>query len=658
METVTSRRRSPLTQRLPVALVASLATTASLAILGVGCGGGASGPRPEATLAREVAQQEDFRAIRDAWEARTSNRNKIEQFIARYPNQPLTRLARVYLAFALMEEKNYLRANAELSQLEKDLPPGSTRDLYSVAKARAYRHQEAYDLALQNLRPLVGKVVDLADREIFLEELALSATKARLDYEAIAYMDAWLRGVGENDKESVRARVKEVIAGLPPEVVEATYRSIRSRGAASGYGVEVQRILAARLGEIAVQKRDAALARWLLDESVVIGYAGGDNASDLGELATSQRGLKSIRGRTVGLLLPTRSSELRDDAAEVMLGVSWALGLPRRDPTKNEGIRLVTRDDGRGATGVAGALEELVGEGASVVIAGLDPTSSDEAVKWGEANGLNVIALFPPSKEVPVKSSAYVLGASRVLQLEALANALADRGVQKAAFVSSANDRRRPVDTQAVESGGRVSLLPAVGCKLQADIASGPRFPVDEWLKEGAHGWIVSGPTQCARDVLRDVSLEDASKVRFTKSDHVLALTLEAGVPAEPRGSRVHVISVQTGVVPVFAARAEDAPDEEIRAFMEEFGSRPSFWAALGRDAGKLSKLALVGLPLDSVTDDAQVKARRAVVDRALGNAQMHFWTTEANGFAGKRAMARTLNVVDWPLSLEKPKAK
>jgi len=628
------------------------------ALFGVACGGALSGERPEATLAREVVQQEDFQPIRDAWEARTLNRNKIEQFIARYPNQPLTRLARVYLAFALMEEGNFLRANIELSQLEKELPPGSARDLYSIAKARAYRHQEAYDLALQNLRPLVGKIVDLADREVFLEELALAATKARLDYEAIAYMDAWLRGVGENDKESVRARVKEVIAGLPPEVVEATYRSIRARGSASGYGVEVQRILAARLGEIAVKKRDAALARWLLDESVVIGYAGGDQASELGELATSQRGLKSIRGRTVGLLLPTRSSELRDNAAEVMLGVSWALGLPRRDPTQNEGVRLVTRDDGRGATGVAGALEELVGEGAGVVIAGLDPTSSDEAVKWGEANGLTVIALFPPSKEVPLKNAGYVLGASRIEQLETLANGLADRGVVKAAFISSANDRRRSVDVQAAEIGGRVTLLPAVGCKLQADVASGPRFPVDEWLKEGAHGWIVSGPTQCARDVLRDVSLEDASKMKFTKNDHVLALTLEAGVPAEPRGSRVHVISVQTGVVPVFAARPEDAPDEEMRAFMEEFGSRPSFWAALGRDAGKLSKQALMALPLDSVTDDAQVKARRAAADRALGNAQMHLWTTEANSFGGERAIKRTLRVVDWPSSLEKPNAK
>ena len=116
-------------------------------------------------------------------------------FIRRFPTDGSVPLAKVYLAFALIEAGDLVNADGTLSSLD-ELRPGATRDLAMVAKARSLRLHGAPQSALDNLRPLVGKVVDEGDREVFLEELALSAIAAHDDYEALAYLDAWLRGVG------------------------------------------------------------------------------------------------------------------------------------------------------------------------------------------------------------------------------------------------------------------------------------------------------------------------------------------------------------------------------------------------------------------------------------------------------------------------------
>ena len=67
----------------------------------------------------------------------------------------------------------------------------SSPQVLTVVGARSLRLHGAPQSALDNLRPLVGKVIDDSDREIFLEELALTAIAAHDDYEALAYLDAW-----------------------------------------------------------------------------------------------------------------------------------------------------------------------------------------------------------------------------------------------------------------------------------------------------------------------------------------------------------------------------------------------------------------------------------------------------------------------------------
>ena len=617
---------------------------ASLLVLGVfapACKGTAA-VETSPTLPSSPAANADFAALHTQWaERRNVDRTKIQIYLDRYPNDAAAPLVKVYLAFALIDAGMAIQADGVLAALG-DTPLGATRDLSVVARAKSLRLHGAPQSALELLQPLVGKIIDDADREVFLEELAYTAIAAHDDYEALAYLDAWLRGVGEEDKERVRAKTAQILESLPRPVLEQTYRSMRARGASSGYAPETQKLVSARLAQIAVESNDAALARWLVDVSgTSAAQAGGEFGLELGELASSRRGLSVVTGRTIGLLLPTRNRELRDEAADVVRGVSWALGLPSSNG-KSSGFRLVTRDDG-GAGGTRGALDELAGEGASVILAGFDHASADRASAWSERNGVPVLLLAPPNPARMPQKTGYLLGERTERQVAMLVDALSRKAVKSAALV--VDMREDDAAARTAEGRAGVSLMPAVRCDVPLTEAGRSRFPIDAWLRAGARGWLVVGPATCARDVVRDVR-------RFTETagprDINFALTLEAGVPPSDIPSGTQVIGASAGVVPVLAPRPEDAGDPDVREFMTKLGSRPSWWTAIGRDGGVLAKAAMAQLPEDSASDPAQVAQRRALVQAALGTAKVKLWTTDDQGFGEDRVLPRTLRLATW----------
>ncbi|MBX3206487.1 MAG: hypothetical protein KF764_15540 [Labilithrix sp.] len=610
----------------------------------VACSRSAKRAEPVASLSTTPRAAAEFAVLREAWDGRKVERGAAEDFIARHPKDGAVPLAKVYLAFVMMGAGQLADADGVLASLA-DMPPGTTRDLATVARARSLRLHGAPEAALDGLRPLVGKVVDEADREVFLEELALSAIAAHTDYEALAYLDAWLRGVGEDDKERVRGKIGQILETLPRPVLEQTYQTMRARGAASGYGADTQKLVAERLARIAVETNDAALARWLVEQSgVSAAQTGGDAGLELGELAASRRGLATVAGRTVGLLLPTRDRDLRDEAADAVRGLSWALDLPR-SAGREEGARLVTRDDGVDAAGTRAAMEELAGEGAGVIVAGFDRASADRAVTWSEEGGVAVILLAAPSPSKMPRKAAVVLGERTEREIVMLAEALLRHGVKTAALIADAAD-----DEAAAGSldgrGQALTLLPPVRCDVPLAQAGRTRFPIDAWWKGGARGWLVSGPPSCARDLLRDLGAA-VGPLRSSPPPAV-ALTLESGIPfgEAPRG--VTVLSASAGIVPVLAATPAEARDDDVRGFMERFGVRPSYWTAIGHDAGVLAKAALAPLPRDTTTDGKAVVQRRAIVQAGLLATRVRLWTSDDRGIDAGRVLPRSLRLVTW----------
>lgn len=606
-----------------------------------GCSGRGAGTLPTAALSSTPEAEAAFAPLRARWSERRQDRAALEAFVARFPDDGAAPLAKVYLAFEAMSVGDFARADGILSSLG-ELRRGATRDLATIARARSLRSHGAPRSALDSLRPLAGKIIDEADREVFLEELALAAIGSREDAAALGYLDAWLRGVSEDERERVRAKIAEILAGMPRNVLEETYRAMRMRGAASGYSPATQRLVAARLARIAVETDDAALARWLLDVSGASAQqTGGEVGVELGELATSRRGLSAVEGRTVGLLLPTRDRALRDEGADVVRGLSWALDLPR-SANDLEGVRLVTREDGVDQRGTDAALDELTGEGAVLVVGGFDRASADRAAQWSERTGVPVLLLATPSVEKMPKRAAVVLGERVDREVAMLAEALLRHGARTVAVIADTDD-----DESAVLSatGDRVTFLPTVRCDVPISQPGQPRFPVEAWRSAGAQGWLIAGPSSCARDALRDI---DRVRLGPKGAGAAAALTLEAGLPAADAPAGLTIISASAGIIPVDAAPADEPRAADVKRFVDRFGARPSYWTALGRDGGALARVAMAPLPPNGTTDDKQVAERRALAARGLLEARVRLWTTDADGLAPDRILARALRVVTW----------
>ena len=599
------------------------------------CTGGGSEARPVASLAATAEATVAFDEIRRTWESHETRRPVVlrpllEKFLGRFPRDGRVPMGRAIMAIVSMDDDDWVAARALVLGL-RDTPPGTTGNLATVAEARLLRHDKQPDAALESLRPLVGKTVDATVRELFLEEITRDALESRRDYEAIAYMDAWARGVSEDQREAVRAKLVQMLGALPPTVLEGTYRAMRANKSV-GYGTEIQRLVAERLAETAIARGDPTLARWLLDSDAGPTFVGTASSVALGEIATSRRGLVSVVGRAIGLLLPTGSADLRDESADVARGVSWALDLPRA--SAGDGVKLVTRDDAGDPTRTDAALEELAGEGCVVILGGLDGGSSDRLLRWGEAHAMPVVALAAPQHDKP-GAFGFSLGEPIENELRALAEALRARAIAKAAVVAAPS---LEADARAIFAPPGLAVLPPVSCDVEATRAGDPRFPVASWLQEGARGWIVAGPVECARDVLREVGARSKGGV--------VGLTLE-GTATTARAPQLRVVGTAAGVVPVASLQAQNVVPDDVRAYMAQFAARPSWWTALGRDAGILARQAVVQLPLDTTADAAVIAQRRNLVNTQLPLMKAILWTSDGDGFSGGHALKRTLKVVE-----------
>jgi hypothetical protein len=647
---------------------------ASAGVIAAGaCAGGASEPKPVPSFASSPQAAAAFDEIRQSW-SNTEHTNSatlrqlIERFLVRFPSDGLVPLARVYLAIVAMQQGDLDAADRQLVASEK-LPPGSAHDLWTVARARGLRLRGDPEAALDMLRPLVGKNVDPVTLAVFEEELTLTALATHRDYEAISYMDAWLRASSEGDKSRTMTTVTALVERLPNEVLVGALRAMRTQRASFGYGVDIERILAARLATVATESGDAELARLLLDPSAGAVVIAGEAGVALSELATSRRGLNIVQGRTIGLLLPTESPALRDESADVLRGVMWALGLPRglrsshprpmstpdagispmregcappeqapplEDPRPEEDLRLVTRDDAGSADRTEVSLDELAGEGAAVVIAGLDAQTAARAVRWGEGHGVAVVVLQPPSNRGEGGAFGFVLGEPRANVVDALARAASSLRAASVAPVIDASEV--PLYPPAGGRVGALTLLPPISCDVPATRAGDPRFPIADWAHDKTRAWLVSGSPRCAMDVVSELSTANARGV--------VALTLEAAaLPAHVSGLRV--VSASAGIVPVDAGG--QMREDELQRFSAALGG-VSWWTALGRDAATLARVAADQLPTDAATDLRAVADRRGRARDLLASARARLWTTEGVGWTEARTMKRTVCAVDAPV--------
>src|SRR5579884_2057858 len=214
---------------------AALVAMAVGAVAAAACAGTRAEPRPVATLASSPRAAAAFEAIRDAWRdpdrsSPAELRAMLERFVAQFPTDGLVPLARIALALVALDQGDVAAADAQMS-LTEGLPAGTAHDLWTVARARRLRMRGEPEAALAMLRPLVGKGVDPLVRSVFEEELTLAALATHREYEAISYMDAWLRATPEEDKPRTVRKVVGFVDQLPEEVLVGALRAMRTQRA-------------------------------------------------------------------------------------------------------------------------------------------------------------------------------------------------------------------------------------------------------------------------------------------------------------------------------------------------------------------------------------------------------------------------------------------
>jgi Periplasmic binding protein len=573
-------------------------------------------------LAGSRPAQAAFRAIQQHWvQASPSERIALEPalraFLAQYAEDDRARLVRVYLAWIDIE-KGQLAAARALVATTQDGPAGSARDFAVVTDAAIYTRQGEPARALTLLLPLRGKIIDPEERVMFGEQLVRAALGAKRYLSAIDYMLDWLAAAPEEDRELVQAQVQNLLGDAPPAALESSLLDLEKKrpnvvtdsnhASARDW---LRRWLSDRLTRLALKRHDARLAERLLHEGPPT-LRVGPRGDQLAELAASGSVLPRVAGRTLGLVLSLGSADERRRSAEVAVGMSRALGLPGSAAAPGA-VRLITRDDSGKSDGTERALAELAGDGATILVAGVDADGAERAARYAERESIPTIVLGGAPKGAAMHRFAFFLGADPKAALGVLSDAVKQRGATSPALVGP---------------GG-------VPCDVTAAQAGQPRFPIEKWKRDRLDALELTGDRDCARDAIAELG-----QVRLHP---LLAFGLESADLFGTLGGAQTQLAVSAGSFPV---RSGDSEPASLQRWTRTAGSPPSWYAALGHDAGALGAAALANFPLRRADDKKVVAELHAEARRRLADARAELWTTAETGFAGAQSLPRRLQVL------------
>jgi len=517
-------------------------------------------------------------------------RPSLEQFLARYPRDPRVANVRVLLAWIAIVSGDMTEANRLIAEADASASP-SVRDFAEVAAARLLLARDQPQAALAKLTALEGKLVDPAER-LICSELRLQAALASRRYaEALAALTDYLAAAPADLGDRARARAQAALVSLPEAVLERSLAELDDRaraGPLSPPDVWLRRVLRERLMRLAVEHKDARLARRLLDSHPGLAQRS-DLSVELLQLAATAASAAESQGAFVGLALEIGDPDAERRSASVARGLSDALSasLPGADS-----LPIVVKASD--AQHVGDVLTELSNAGALALVAGVSDTSADQAATWA-VSGTAAVLLIRDTPDLVISELSFVLGTSELDQLDALRKELERRNISK---------------WMRVGYGG-------ASCRATPEKAGQSRFPLRDWKQEGVDAVVVLGPRSCALELYAE-----AREQRFAP---LIAVGLEGA----------EVLPAMAGRRFALGAGSFPAPQLGVDVAAD-------FYEALGHDAGGLVRKAWAQIGGLGAKVDDRLKAR---MPQALADVSTPLETTETTGFAGKRRLLRRLVV-------------
>ncbi len=573
---------------------------------------------PVPTLSSSPGAQRAYRRIEERWQDLPPDRKKellpeLSDFLTRFPVDDRARMVRLYFALLALDQGRPGTAHSLARQVQEG-PPGAAKDFADVVEAAALLREGKLPSALALLEPLRGKIADPEQLGIYSEQFVRALVAAHAYEHAISAMVDWAEQTPQSSREQVVAKIDGLIKEMPPVAIEAGLAALAEEDRRDSFGVRSTRgdarrwlmtTALSRLVHIALTNRDPELARRLLDSGEL--RLGRDESREaLAALAATGLGSARVAGRSMGIVLDVSDEVSRRRSAEVVEGVTRALGLPAAasDP---RAVQLVTRE-ANANTDVDRALRGLAGDGATILLAGVSDDAALAAASFAERSQVPVIVVSRPPSLPGALQFTFVAGVSARDESAAIDAALVASRVQSAARVGE---------------GGASCEGPAATAQTH--------FPVEQWKHDGVDALVLATDGGCARDVVAESSLVGLSPL--------LLFGLESADVADTVPGKKLVVSAGRfpfGVAP---------PGDEEREYVERWGTAPSWFEALGHDAARIAAAALSDFPLDRVEDKGAVVGLHWRAQGRLLHADVPLWTTKARGFQGANVLQRTLRV-------------
>jgi hypothetical protein len=597
-------------------LSAALLTAALLTASLVDCGGSqGTGPEPEVALANSSAAQARFRTLRQRWvssplDSRVALERPLTDFIQRYPTDPQGRWVRIYLAW-ISVQRGRLDDAARWLALAEPGPAGAASDLAGVVRAALTLSKGQAGEAYRDLLALSGRLIDADDRLLCLDQLVLAALADHRYREAVLHMLELSAQAARRHRERMWRSLEPRLAGIPLPELEASLPNLSSdkihnpsvapaeRAAAVDW---MRRTLLDLLSRSAIDEQDVALAQRLVASAQ---GPRGDEAEKAELLLLATRGTlsKTVSGRTLGLALELGDAAQSQRSIDVASGIALTLDLaaPARD---SHPIVLTTRQVENGNVG--DALARLSGDGASLIVAGLDPKSARTAADFADDSGVPMLLLHEPAgSEAGLPSNVYVLGAWDARANDILFAALE----QRFRGVLRVGEDTAPCPNGDAELDAMLARASARGQR--------PRLQFD-------------GDPSCARGVLMRLS-ESARPL-------LLGFGLSALGVAWDQPEADEVWAVGAGHLPRLSA----SHDALAARWFSSKGRPPTWYEALGHDAAMVASLVLGPAPGDPVRDPERLREIYRAVEQRLTNERWpELWTSDGERFDASRRLAR-----------------
>jgi hypothetical protein len=611
-------RRGAARRSLAFTLIASCASAA------LACGPRArTGLGPEAALASSAEAQSQFRALREQWtntppDARVGLERAFTTFIQRFPEDPQGRWIRIYLAWIALSRADLPLAERWLGLADPG-PYGAASDLSEVVRASIDLAAGRAPIAYAKLYALEGRLIDPDDRLLCLDRLVLASLAVQRYEDAVHQILELAALAARRHRERLWRTLEPRLAEVPLPVLESTLAglsvssiespSVRPAERAAAVEWMRQQILEV-LSRSAISHKDVELAQRLVANSPLAGNSsaasvsnrGGSGAgvqaapdrSELLWLATQGSLTPSIRGRTLGLVLELGDPVTRQRSLDVAGGIALTLDLAQRSADASQ-VLLETRPVDAGS--LADTLARLAGEGAGLLVAGLDAHGAAIAAEFAATHAIPVLLLEEPEggpAELP--SSTYVVGADDAATQQLLRKALEPR-------------------VEALLSIGSAAVPCSEGSGLPRELAlaeSEVRRP----------GLLIVGGIECS-------ALLGGLDRRWT-----LGLGLSAlGLPGEDL--RAHEVwTLAAGRWP----RLDASADAESKRWYARKGRGPTWYEALGHDVARIAEAALPAASPNVVRDPASVAAsHRQIVARLDALGQTDLWTSSEGKFESRR---------------------